>query len=33
MSETMARATNDEELAKDMQDFAAFFAKKSGIIK
>jgi len=33
MSETMSRATNDQELAKDMQDFAAFFAKKSGIVK
>lgn len=33
MSETMARATNDKELAEDMQNFAAFFAKKSGIIK
>ncbi len=33
MSETMIRATNDKELAQDMQDFAAFFAKKSGIIK
>ena len=33
MSEAMVRATNDNELAKDMQDFAAFFAKKSGIIK
>lgn|SRR5690349_4801878 len=33
MSETMIRATNDKELAEDMQNFAAFFAKKSGIIK
>lgn len=33
MSEAMARATNDQELAKDMQDFAAFFGKKAGIIK
>ena len=33
MSETMARATSDKELAEDMQNFAAFFAKKSGIIK
>jgi gliding motility-associated protein GldC len=33
MSETLARATNDSELSQDMQDFAAFFAKKSGIIK
>ena len=33
MSESMIRATNDKELAQDMQDFAAFFAKKAGIIK
>ncbi len=33
MSESMARATSDKELAEDMQNFAAFFAKKSGIIK
>lgn len=33
MSESMARATSDQELAEDMQNFAAFFAKKSGIIK
>jgi gliding motility-associated protein GldC len=33
MSETMAKATSDKELAEDMQNFAAFFAKKSGIIK
>ncbi len=33
MSEAMVRATNDQELAQDMQDFAAFFAKKSGITK
>ena len=33
MSEAMVRATNDQELAQDMQDFAAYFAKKSGIIK
>lgn len=33
MSETMERATNDKELAEDMKDFAAHFAKKSGILK
>jgi gliding motility-associated protein GldC len=33
MSETMQRATNDQELSQDMLDFAAYFAKKSGIIK
>lgn len=33
MSETMTKATNDQELAQDMLDFAAYFAKKSGIIK
>ena len=33
MSETLVRATNNQELGQDMQDFAAFFAKKSGIIK
>jgi hypothetical protein len=33
MSETMQRATNDQELSQDMLDFATYFAKKSGIIK
>lgn len=33
MSETVTRATNNTELTQDMQDFAAYFAKKSGIIK
>jgi len=33
MADTMQRATGDEELANDMRDFAAFYAKKSGLIK
>lgn len=33
MSETMERATGDEELAKDMRDFAAYYAKRSGLVK
>lgn len=33
MSETMVRSTNNQELAQHMQDFAAWFAKQSGIVK
>lgn len=31
MSETLERATSDTELANDMKDFAAFFARKTGL--
>jgi len=33
MSETLERSTNNTELTQHMQDFAAWFAQKSGIIK
>lgn len=33
MSETMVRSTNNQALAQHMQDFAAWFAKESGIVK
>lgn len=33
MSETMVRSTNNQPLAQHMQDFAAWFAKESGIVK
>lgn len=33
MSETLERATNDGELTKDMQDFAAYFCEKIGHYK
>lgn len=33
MADTMQRATGDEELAQDMKDFAAYYAKRSGLVK
>lgn len=33
MADTLHRATGDEELAADLKDFAAFYARKSGLIQ
>jgi gliding motility-associated protein GldC len=33
MADTMQRATGDEELAQDMKDFAAYYAKRAGLVK
>lgn len=33
MADTMERATNEEEMAGDMRDFARYFAEKLNLIK
>ncbi|MCX7744732.1 MAG: gliding motility protein GldC [Flavobacteriales bacterium] len=32
MAELLLRSTGDEELSEDMKDFAAYFARKAGLV-
>lgn len=32
MAELLQRSTGDEELSEDMKDFAAYFARKAGLV-